>query len=120
MSPVTVNTVTRSGVSILYQTQAPCRPCATTTSLPITHCVPKIQYNVIHRFSCVYNNLILFSKTIIVFDANPFIIITKTVHYFARPRTTFSTMLNTKHTKSHLIIRFELYCNFVNIINFIH
>lgn len=40
-SPTTVNTVTRSGVSILYQTQAPCRPWATTTSLPITHCLQK-------------------------------------------------------------------------------
>lgn len=45
MSPATVSTVTRSGVSILYQTQAPCLPCATTTSLPITHCWPITKYN---------------------------------------------------------------------------
>lgn len=37
-SPATVSAVTRSGVSMLYQMQAPCRPCATTTSLPVTHC----------------------------------------------------------------------------------
>lgn len=36
-SPTTVTTVTRSGVSMLYQTHAPCLPWATTTSLPITH-----------------------------------------------------------------------------------
>jgi len=63
-------------------------------------------YIYIYRFSCVYNNLILlFSKTIIVFDANPsFIIIyiimytTKTVRRFAGPGALY------KHTKSHLII----------------
>lgn len=50
----------------------------------------------IHRFSCVYNNLILlFSKTIIMFDANPpFIILyiimytTKTVRRFEGPGAT--------------------------------
>lgn len=54
-----------------------------------------------------HNNLILFSKTIIVFDVNTFIIIAKTVQCFAKPRAMCLT-LNTIKTSNNTMFRLLL------------